>query len=177
MTPSNFIRYALGFVSCSAAVGCAQDNKIDVSSSRTVSIFNAADVDKTEIKDSLYIDTTKCVKETNECDIVIRLCGKTIYSVKSSDGNIEIDYNSSLIKRNKHYVFMNVNDLAVGVTWNIVVIKETGEVFVTDKYDVHAVGDSIIPYTISKNNRSIMVRSAVDSSKTYFVKLNLFNKI
>ena len=59
-----------------------------------------------------------------------------------------------------------INDLPTGLIWNIFYKKSSNEFYITDKYDTHAIGDTIDRKSVNFSKNNVIVIST-KSSRNY----------
>lgn len=94
-----------------------------------------------------------------------------VYSVESQDYSVELWEKYSVANDGHDYVCFEIADLPTGLTWNVIYDKKQGEVFVTDKYDVQALGDTLDRHSVDFRARRASIVSDINEER-YSVNLN-----
>jgi hypothetical protein len=95
---------------------------------------------------------------------------KKIYEIENQDHSIE--FQKKYTYKPLSYVCYEINDLPTGLTWDVFYNMESKSFYETEKYDVHAVGDTLDRNSVDFQERKAIVISASDKSKKYTIKLN-----
>lgn len=122
----------------------------------------------------VVLDSTATHDGVFDCILSLHLKDTTVvvYAVHNQDNSIEMAKKYSAISRNqKHpYDCYEVADLPTGLTWNILYNKEDTTFYITDKYDVQALGDTIDRRSINFQTHDAVVTSPV-SRRRYKIDL------
>ncbi|PTR01143.1 hypothetical protein C8P68_101376 [Mucilaginibacter yixingensis] len=116
------------------------------------------------------IDSAEVKANTIEYLLIFHSAGKTseIYRVRNQDHSVEFAKNYMYAPLN--YVNYQVSDLPTGLVWNIFYSKTSNAFYVTDKYDVHAAGDTIDRKSVSFS-RNVATVVSMDDGKRYKIGL------
>ena len=126
--------------------------------------------------DSVYIIKSTLNKKENSLNyILVYKTGSNCYEVYRTrivDYNGEVKYNFSYSDNSKTYTCYTDYDFATGVKRSFFYNKKNNSFYMTDLYDLKAIGDKIIKKTVDFEKHSLRVKSIDNGKVTYYsVKL------
>lgn len=94
-----------------------------------------------------------------------------IYREKNQDYSVEFKYASSYKNDNLNFEQFNIADLPTGRSKDVIRDKQSNMFYLTDWYDDHASGDSLVKSTVNFKTHSVKAKSLDISYPDYQVKL------
>lgn len=94
----------------------------------------------------------------------------TVYRIQNHDNSVEMAKKYSITSGQYAYDCFEIADLPTGLTWNIFYDKRDTVFYITDKYDVQALGDTIERNSINFKLKTATVVSPVNETR---YKVNL----
>jgi hypothetical protein len=94
------------------------------------------------------------------------------YKIRNQDYSIEVKKKYNYKNKFQNHECYEIADLPTGLTWNILFDKEKHRIYLTDKYDNEALGDTIDRTKVDFKNKTAIIVSE-NNKKTYKIKLEL----
>ncbi|MCK9403717.1 MAG: hypothetical protein M0Q26_10000 [Chitinophagaceae bacterium] len=119
----------------------------------------------------IMIDSQRISKDTYDY-VLIYYNGsqkREVYRLRNQDYSVEFKKKYAYIPTD--YICYEVADLPTGLTWDILFDNKSKSFFITEHYDVHAVGDTLDRATVNFDKRIASVVSG-DKGNRYSIKLN-----
>lgn len=121
--------------------------------------------------DDITIDSQRISSDTYDYRLLYYTNGKQqeVYRLKNQDYSVELK--RKYVYSPLSYVCFEVSDLPTGLTWDILYESKSKFFFITDHYDIHAVGDTLDRTTVNFNNKVATIVSG-NNGQRYSIKLN-----
>lgn len=157
-------------------VACGYSNNPDsnsVSSDR-LSSENKKSTYQQGREDSSYVSVDSVLRQAGVFDYVLLFHSddkiNEIYRVENQDNSIELKKKYSVNNKKQKYICFEVADLPTGITWNILYNQKSSSFFITDKYDMEALGDTLDRNSVNFTSKTATIVSDVNKN-SYQVKL------
>lgn len=124
------------------------------------------------IYNKITIDSQRISDGTISYSLLYNINGRgrvEIYHVLNQDYSIE--FKRKYIYDPLDYACFEVSDLPTGLTWDILFDNKSKSFFITEHYDIHALGDTLDRSSVNFNIRVATVISG-DQGRRYNIKLS-----